>query len=142
MVKTTPAPSITQNDLGQKLYQSSCGSCHGYSSARNPGVPSLAQLNEIVKPTATGYVEETLQNGKGQMPRFGMLSEDEKKALAAFLHDVGREKILQQGDLELSFSEVIPMSLLGTMSSGIQKDFLLMLHPGVFLVPSIWIKGH
>lgn len=108
MVKAKPASSITQFDLGQQLYRSLCGSCHGYSSARNPGAPSLIQLKEIVKEQPIGHVQSILQNGKGQMPKFGILSDDEQGALAAFLLEKGKEKTLQRADLKLTFSEEIP----------------------------------
>lgn len=108
MVKAKPGATVTQFALGQQLYRSLCSSCHGYSSARNPGAPALAQLQEIAKQQPIGHVQQILQNGKGQMPKFGILSADEQGALAAFLREEGKEKTLQRADLKLTFAEEIP----------------------------------
>ncbi|MEZ5043641.1 MAG: PQQ-binding-like beta-propeller repeat protein [Saprospiraceae bacterium] len=108
MVKAEPAREISQFQLGQGLYRSLCSACHGFGVPRNPGSPSLDQLKITIKEKPIGHVQTTLQNGKGQMPKFAMLSNDEQNALAAFLREEGKDQIFKREDLQLSFSEEIP----------------------------------
>lgn len=108
MIEAKPAPTIAQFELGKQLYRGLCGTCHGSTLSRNPGAPSLADLREVVAPKPVGHVIEVLENGKGQMPKFAMLSLDEKEALAAFVRDKGKDKLLDRSKLNFSFAETIP----------------------------------
>ena len=108
MIESKPSPTIAQFDLGKQLYRGLCGTCHGNTLARNPGAPSLSDLRQVVAPKPVGHVIEVLENGKGQMPKFAMLSLDEKEALAAFVRDHGKDKLLDRSKLDFSFAETIP----------------------------------
>ena len=108
MVKAEPPKTITQFALGRQLYRSLCATCHGHGLARNPGAPSLVDLREVVQPKPMGHVRTILENGKGQMPKFTGLSEDEKAALVAFVRENGKDTSLDRASIEFSFAEAIP----------------------------------
>lgn len=70
---------------GQRVYRlNNCTACHGGDRAGTNVYPSLRQLS---KRTSEKYVASLLKTGKGQMPAFPNLSEDDKEALMAFLFD-------------------------------------------------------
>ncbi len=114
MVEAKPAPSIAQFELGKQLYRSLCGTCHGNASARNPGAPSLTDLRQVVAPKPIGHVQKILNTGQGQMPKFAILSKDEKDALAAFIRETGKDKRLDRSKLDFSFADAIPFVATGT----------------------------
>lgn len=105
MVKAEPAAVITQHELGRSLYGSICSACHGFGNPRNPGSPSL---QTIAKEKTKAEIGQVLLNGKGSMPKFSNLSDDERQALVAFLKDEGREVKLNRETLNLSFAQDIP----------------------------------
>ena len=106
MVEARPASAMSQFDLGQQLYRTICSACHGFGNPRNPGSPSLAALREIARERSQDSVHAVLQNGKGQMPRFPMLSQTERDALVAFLWEEGKQ--VQVNAENLSFANAIP----------------------------------
>ncbi|MHA6247153.1 outer membrane protein assembly factor BamB family protein [Pontibacter sp. CAU 1760] len=70
--------------LGQRLYALNCTPCHGAERKGNPasGYPSL---EEIGSRRGKEHVANVITHGKGMMPAFSKLSEDEKAALVGFL---------------------------------------------------------
>lgn len=69
--------------VGERVYAASCSSCHGRN--RNgipPSFPSLVDVSERLSPD---QIEDVIEMGKGSMPGFGHLAEDEVDALVAFL---------------------------------------------------------
>jgi len=113
MMKSNPRKNITQYDLGQHLYQTICSACHGYANPRNPGSPSLDNLKKIRIERTKQDVFTTLQEGKGQMPKFATLSDDEKNAVIAFLWDEGMEVKINTEKIQMSFSSQIPFVATG-----------------------------
>jgi len=77
--------------LGQSIYVRNCSSCHGVDRFGNPasGFPSLSAIKERVKKTD---VQEIISKGKGKMPGFPQISDDERKALLNYLFDEESEK--------------------------------------------------
>lgn len=108
MIKSDPKKNITQNKLGQHLYQSLCLVCHGYENPRNPGSPSLENLKKIRDQKTKQDIFTILNEGKGQMPKFTTLTDDEKNAIIAFLWDEGKEIKVDTGKFNMSFSSQIP----------------------------------
>ncbi|MCB0632598.1 MAG: PQQ-binding-like beta-propeller repeat protein [Saprospiraceae bacterium] len=105
MVKAEPAKVITQHELGRSLYGSICSACHGFGNPRNPGSPSL---KTIAQEKSKEEISQVLLNGKGSMPTFANLSDDERQAIVAFLKDEGRDMKLDREQLQLSFAQEIP----------------------------------
>ena len=70
---------------GQQVYAANCSSCHGAERKGNAesGFPSLVDINDKFE---RDHVLNVITKGKGMMPGFQRLSEQEKKDLVAFLY--------------------------------------------------------
>lgn len=70
---------------GHQVYATNCSSCHGAERKGNAasGFPSLVNLNNTL---TREHVLNVITKGKGMMPGFQRLSENEKKDLVAFLY--------------------------------------------------------
>jgi quinoprotein glucose dehydrogenase len=110
MVKAAPPAEITRHQLGRNLYGSICSTCHGFGDPKTPGSPSLQQ---IAREKSKADIHQVLLNGKGSMPTFAALSEDERTALVAFLKDEGHDEKLETKNLQLSFAQEIPYTATG-----------------------------
>ena len=106
MVATEPERQITVHQLGRQLYRSNCSNCHGFENPKNPGTPNLTTLRNSTADSSNAYIATVLLNGKGQMPKFASLSEDERNALVAYIKDEGNDIILDSENL--SRSNTIP----------------------------------
>ncbi|MEO5600187.1 MAG: pyrroloquinoline quinone-dependent dehydrogenase [Cyclobacteriaceae bacterium] len=72
-------------DAGKRIYTvNNCTSCHGGDRAGTNVYPSL---NNISKTRTEKQIASLLKTGKGQMPAYPNLSDDEREALIAFLFD-------------------------------------------------------
>lgn len=70
---------------GQQVYAMHCSTCHGPERKGNAasGYPSLVNLNDRLE---RNHVLAVIAKGKGMMPGFQKLSENEKKNLVAYLY--------------------------------------------------------
>ena len=75
---------LAQLSPGQRVYTTTCASCHGTERKGNPasGFPSLVDINKRRDRT---YVNAIVSNGKGMMPAFPSLTSKQKESLLAFL---------------------------------------------------------
>lgn len=75
---------------GKRLYTTNCIACHRADLKGNPssGFPSLVKVEER---RDRAYVSKLITSGKGMMPGFSGITENEKQALIAFLF--GDEKV-------------------------------------------------
>jgi quinoprotein glucose dehydrogenase len=89
MVPTQPADQLAKASPGERVYLTTCASCHGVDLKGNAksGFPSLIDLP---KKRDKEYVTQIVNTGKGMMPGFPALSNAEKQALIAYLY--GEEK--------------------------------------------------
>ena len=109
-ISMLPAPASEQMsrfNLGRRIYQTQCTFCHGNSQS---GVKthSLTSLQQIASERTAEEIERTLEFGKGNMPQFGWLSNDERKALVAFLKEEGKNELIDLKKIALNFSNKIP----------------------------------
>ena len=81
-------PKNNKNDLslqgvGLSVYNKYCIACHGPDLKGNgPSFPSLVEVN---KRLSQDQVEKIIENGRGRMPGFKQIPENEKSALLAFI---------------------------------------------------------
>lgn len=70
---------------GEKLYLANCATCHGTQRKGNPasGFPSLTNMESRFK---RDNVINVIGTGKGMMPAFKRLTDQEKQTLVAFLY--------------------------------------------------------
>lgn len=108
MVPSNEGKDMSQFDFGQKIFQSTCVSCHGEQNASRMGSPSLSSLRQMDRDSAQMKIKTTLANGKGQMPSFKTLGENESDAIVAFILEEGMGEILTGDQLQSSISAQIP----------------------------------
>jgi quinoprotein glucose dehydrogenase len=78
-------PSDDLIDPGEQVYAANCSACHGSERKGNAasGFPSLIDVNNRFQ---RNHVLDIISKGKGMMPAFKKLTEQEKKLLIAFLY--------------------------------------------------------
>ncbi len=87
----------TGENSGRGIYLSQCGVCHGETLMGSPpSIPALADLGDRI---TSKQIAETIKNGKGRMPGFPNLSDDQISALTMFLES-GESKKLGSGEPE------------------------------------------
>lgn len=75
-------PAFAQED-GAALYEQNCASCHGPDRAgMGDAFPSLVGVGERLEPEEIATI---LEEGRGLMPSFSYLSQEEREALVAFV---------------------------------------------------------
>lgn len=82
MVPTKPG-GVKEGIDGQALYTANCASCHGSDLTGNP--PAYPSLVDIEDRMSKEEVKQIVSNGSGMMPPANSLSEEQKKAIIAFL---------------------------------------------------------
>jgi glucose dehydrogenase len=79
----------------KSLYLSQCGLCHGENMAGSPpAIPSLVGLGDRFSPL---QIAATIKNGKGRMPAFANLDDDQLFVLVDFLLS-GKSKEMSSSD--------------------------------------------
>jgi quinoprotein glucose dehydrogenase len=84
MVEIDAAKQTSAAARGRRAYQINCTVCHGPDRRGDPSktVPSLA---DVQKRLSRADVSKTIASGKGVMPGFPSLSDDQREELVAFL---------------------------------------------------------
>jgi quinoprotein glucose dehydrogenase len=87
----------TEANSGRGIYMSQCAVCHGENMAGSPpGIPSLVGLSDRMPPND---VAATIKSGKGRMPGFGNLTDDQMFALLDFVMSGGKGDGAQQKEV-------------------------------------------
>ncbi len=91
MLTTPKADDLAGLTQGQKVYKINCSGCHGTERQGNPasGYPSLV---EVGARRDHAFVNTIVKNGKGMMPGFSYLKDDERRALLAFLFNEEKQE--------------------------------------------------
>ena len=100
--------SILQYDLGAKIYQTQCTFCHGSEGQRTQNTHNFSTLKAIAVQRTDENLHELLTDGKGLMPKFDWLSDDEKNAIVAFLKDQGKDLSIDLSKISVNFANDIP----------------------------------
>jgi quinoprotein glucose dehydrogenase len=79
----------TNLQAGQRLYTSTCMSCHGPGREGSGNNPSLIDVN---KKYSEQQVIEIMSTGKRMMPAFGQLSTTEKNAITSYILDLKKQQ--------------------------------------------------
>lgn len=77
---TVPPPASSR---GESIYQNRCSLCHGADRAGSP--PSFPSLIGIGSRASDEEMTRQIRNGKGRMPAFSDLNDDDLKALLRYL---------------------------------------------------------
>lgn len=108
MVRTKPNKKLSQYQLGQGLYQTLCSWCHGQGNPTGNVAPSLQNITSGKLAGTKEDVLQLLNQGKGQMPKFALLSSTEKQAIIAFLWKEGRDVMIDTTEANLTLSSYAP----------------------------------
>jgi quinoprotein glucose dehydrogenase len=85
LAETSPAEAEQNSPKG--MYTSQCAVCHGETMAGSPpAIPSLAGVGQRM---SSKDVAATIKNGKGRMPGFSNLSDDQVSALRSYVTSGG-----------------------------------------------------
>jgi len=79
----------TSENTPQALYLNQCAVCHGEKMAGSP--PAIPALTALGGRMSSSQVLATIKNGKGRMPGFSNLDDDELYALLAYVMSGGKE---------------------------------------------------
>lgn len=94
--KEKSATALAQHP-GRRVYlEKGCVGCHGSERQGNGGIPALVRLSQKYKQPD---VVQIIKNGRGAMPAFSQISEDEVQALAEFLLDMESHKPQKEQNL-------------------------------------------
>jgi quinoprotein glucose dehydrogenase len=96
------------SQLGRRIYQSTCSSCHGYEHGAGVAGQTLPALQTVSERLTQQQVLAVLESGKGQMPSFAAFSDTEKRSLLAFLFRDGGAEQVDADDASRSWSGGIP----------------------------------
>jgi quinoprotein glucose dehydrogenase len=78
--KITPSTGLSRT--GADVYVAACASCHGADRRGNDRVPSLLGVGARL---SAEQIHQVIDRGRGFMPSFANLREDEKQAVIAYL---------------------------------------------------------
>ncbi len=67
---------------GAKIYAEQCASCHG-DKGQGGGPMNVAPLGTLIKGKSDADLAKSIKGGKGTMPPFASLSDDDVKAVIA-----------------------------------------------------------
>ncbi|HRH59735.1 MAG TPA: PQQ-binding-like beta-propeller repeat protein [Chitinophagaceae bacterium] len=87
MIDIKDKPAANENNLqaGQRLYTTTCMSCHGTQRQGSGNFPALTGANK--KYNEEQFIQ-LISSGRRMMPAFTQLAESEKQALASFILDI------------------------------------------------------
>jgi quinoprotein glucose dehydrogenase len=77
---TIPPPA---GSLGEKVYQNQCSGCHGINRAGSP--PAIPRLWGIEGILTDQEIAGVIRQGRGRMPSFNSLSDEQVKAVVGYL---------------------------------------------------------
>jgi quinoprotein glucose dehydrogenase len=85
----------TGGNSGRGIYQSQCASCHGENlKGIPPTFPSLAEIGDRL---TSQQIAATVKSGKGRMPGFPNLNEDQLSALISFVTSGESKELASSG---------------------------------------------
>jgi quinoprotein glucose dehydrogenase len=75
--------SENKQNAPQALYRSQCAVCHGETLAGSP--PSIPSLRDVGRRRSAAEITTTIRNGKGRMPGFSNLADDQIAGLLSYV---------------------------------------------------------
>lgn len=76
-------PNAEFENVGQSIYSTYCGNCHGLERRGNP--PSIPSLLGVEEKYSADSLHQLLRKGRGAMPAFDHISEENRKVLVNYL---------------------------------------------------------
>ncbi|MBN3521585.1 PQQ-binding-like beta-propeller repeat protein [Algoriphagus lutimaris] len=97
-------PNAEFENVGQSIYTTYCGNCHGLERRGNP--PSIPSLLGVEEKYSADSLHQLLLKGRGAMPAFNHISEENRKVLVNYLlnqkQEEGEKKEMESKDAPLA----------------------------------------
>jgi len=130
-------PSADFENVGKSVYTNYCGNCHGLDRQGNPpAVPSLVGVNEKY---TYDSLSNLLEKGRGAMPSFAHISEENRKILLEYLLDKESEEGDKQ-ELEGGESQLFPRYYMDGYKRLVTKEGLYGSNPPWGLLTALDMK--
>jgi quinoprotein glucose dehydrogenase len=97
--------AIDEGDIlarGRYFYHANCASCHGIPGGERPS--QFPALHDVMKQYDKSQIIEIMDSGRGIMPPFPQLSDEEKEAIAEYLYS-NQHEIVQETSSDLPVEE-------------------------------------
>lgn len=127
-------PNADFENMGQSVYTNYCGNCHGLERRGNP--PAIPSLLDIKTKYSYDSLDLLLQKGRGAMPSFAHISDENRKVLLEYLLD----KALAEGDkqeMEGTSVQLVPRYYMDGYKKLVTKDGLYGSNPPWGLLTAI-----
>ena len=127
-------PNADYENVGKSVYTNFCGNCHGLDRKGNP--PAIPSLLEVKKKYTYDSLALLLQKGRGAMPSFAHISDENRKVLLEYLFD----KAVDEGDkqeMEGGTNQLFPRYYMDGYKKLVTKDGLYGSNPPWGLLTAI-----
>lgn len=127
-------PNADYENIGRSVYTNYCGNCHGLDRKGNP--PAIPSLEGIKEKYSYDSLDRLLQKGRGAMPAFSHISNENKKVLLDYL----LEKAPNDGDkqeMEGGATQLFPRYYMDGYKKLVTKDGLYGSNPPWGLLTAI-----
>ena len=86
-----PEPVVKESyyEAGARLYKKYCMTCHGADRKSKGDFPILDNIQSKYNPT---QIKELLSTGRGRMPSFNYITDEEKEAIISYLFNLDNDK--------------------------------------------------
>jgi quinoprotein glucose dehydrogenase len=84
---------FTYHQLGERYYRTFCSTCHGNDLEGDISSPSIKDIGSRM---AKAETLDKIKKGAGRMPGFSLMTDNEEKAIIAFLYDEGKYEIVER----------------------------------------------
>lgn len=127
-------PNADFENVGKSVYTNYCGNCHGLDRKGNP--PAIPSLLEVKEKYSLDSLDLLLQKGRGAMPSFAHISDENRKIIVDYLLD----KAPAEGDkqeLESTPSQLFPRYYMDGYKKLVTKEGLYGSNPPWGLLTAI-----
>jgi quinoprotein glucose dehydrogenase len=124
-VKKTIPEKESYFHAGKRLYTHNCMSCHGPDKKGSGNFPTLINVNQKYD---LKEFRSLISTGRGRMPSFNMLDEQEKRAIATFVLEIGSE---HNKNFESAVTKADTLTALPYVGTGYNKFLTIEGYPAV-----------
>ncbi len=118
IVRMTANPEF--ENIGQRSYVNYCGNCHGIDRKGNP--PAFPSLMGLKNKYDAASLDMLIKNGKGAMPAFSHIKEEERKIMVDFLLGKALDPSAEKKELEGGKERLFPQFNLQGYSRLLTED--------------------
>ncbi len=118
VIKMKPNPNF--ENIGERMYANYCANCHGMDRKGNP--PAFPSLLALDSKYDWRSLEDLIKNGKGAMPSFSHIAENDRKVLIDFLLENKEKPEAEKKELEGGKEQLFPQYYIEGYSRLLTED--------------------